>query len=116
MKAAADHLASVTLELGGKSPAIIDSNANLKDSAKRVAFGKFLNNGQTCIAPDYVLVEDKIKEPFLQELKKSVAALFGQDGVVDETSPSYSRIVKCEEFSRLNTYYRTPSKKGQRLN
>jgi len=115
MKAAADHLASVTLELGGKSPAIIDASANLKDSAKRVAFGKFFNNGQTCIAPDYVLVEEKIREPFLQELKKSVAALFGQDGVVDETSPSYSRIVNAGNFQRLNALLQDAIKKGATL-
>jgi len=115
MKAAADHLASVTLELGGKSPAIIDATANLKDSAKRVAFGKFFNNGQTCIAPDYVLVEEKVREPFLQELKKWVAALFGQDGVVDETSPSYSRIVNARNFQRLNALLQDAIKKGATL-
>jgi len=115
MKAAADHLASVTLELGGKSPAIIDASANLKDSAKRVAFGKFFNNGQTCIAPDYVLVEEKVREPFLQELKKWVAALFGQDGVVDETSPSYSRIVNARNFQRLNALLQDAIQKGAAL-
>ena len=102
MKAAADNLASVTLELGGKSPTIVDSSANLKDAAKRIAFGKFFNNGQTCIAPDYILVEEKIKEPFLRELKKSVADLFGVGRTIDENSPSYARIVNARHFERLN--------------
>jgi aldehyde dehydrogenase (NAD+) len=115
MKAAADHLASVTLELGGKSPAIIDGSANLRDSAKRIAFGKFLNNGQTCIAPDYVLVEEKVREPFLQELKKWVTRLFGQDGQVDETSPSYSRIINTRNFQRLNALLQDAIQKGATL-
>lgn len=61
MRAASEHLSSVTLELGGKSPAIVEDTANLKDAAERIAFGKFLNNGQTCIAPDYVLITESIK-------------------------------------------------------
>ena len=102
MKAAADNLASLTLELGGKSPALVDASANLKDAAKRIAFGKFLNNGQTCIAPDYVLVEEKIKGPFVEELKKCVVNLFGVNQTVDENSPSYARIVNTRNFERLN--------------
>ena len=78
MKAAAERLASVTLELGGKSPAIIEASANLKDAAKRVAFGKFLNNGQTCIAPDYVIVDESIKEGFIRLLRENIDDLFHQ--------------------------------------
>ena len=115
MKAAAHHLTSVTLELGGKSPAIIDASANLKDSAKRVAFGKFFNNGQTCIAPDYVLIEEKVKEPFLQELKKCVKELFGLDGVLDENSPYYARIVNARNFQRLNALLQDAIQKGATL-
>ena len=77
MAAAAQHLASVTLELGGKSPTIIDASANLKDAAKRIAFGKFMNNGQTCIAPDYVLIEESAKTEFIENLKKEIQLLFG---------------------------------------
>lgn len=101
MKAAADNLASVTLELGGKSPTIIDNTANLKDAAKRIAFGKFLNNGQTCIAPDYVLIDRKIKGLFVDELKKAIFNLFGENGSINEASPSYSRIVNTKNFDRL---------------
>jgi len=115
MKAAAHHLASVTLELGGKSPTIIDASANLRDSAKRVAFGKFFNNGQTCIAPDYVLIEEKVKEPFLQELKKYVKELFGQEDTLDESSPNYARIVNDKNFQRLNRLLLDAVQKGATL-
>ena len=115
MKAAAQHLSSVTLELGGKSPTIIDASANLKDAARRIAFGKFFNNGQTCIAPDYVLIEEKVKEPFLQELKKNVINLFGQDNALDENSPNYARIVNAKNFQRLNVLLQDAVQKGATL-
>ncbi len=102
MKAAAENLTSVTLELGGKSPTIIDSTAIVSDAAKRIAFGKFLNNGQTCIAPDYVLVHEKVKDKFIESLKKEVVKLFGENGKIDETSASYARIVNQKHFNRLN--------------
>lgn len=102
MKSAAENLASVTLELGGKSPTIIDSTASISDAAKRIAFGKFLNNGQTCIAPDYILVHEKVKDKFLDRLKKEVVKLFGENGKIDENSASYARIVNQRHFNRLN--------------
>lgn len=75
MRAAAEHLSSVTLELGGKSPVIVDRTANLAEAARKVAWGKFFNRGQTCIAPDYVLVEESVKTEFLGHLRASVDAL-----------------------------------------
>lgn len=75
MKAAAEHLTSVTLELGGKSPVIVDASANLDEAAKKIAWGKFFNCGQICIAPDYVLVDERVRAPFLEKLKISIAAL-----------------------------------------
>jgi len=74
-KAAAEHLTSVTLELGGKSPVIVDKTADIGEAAKKVAWGKFFNCGQICIAPDYVLVEESVREPFLEKLKASIAEL-----------------------------------------
>ncbi|RMI06670.1 MAG: aldehyde dehydrogenase family protein, partial [Calditrichaeota bacterium] len=71
MKAAAEHLSTVTLELGGKSPVIIDETANIKDAAEKVAWGKFVNDGQTCIAPDYLLVHRSRYQPFLEALRAS---------------------------------------------
>ncbi len=69
MRAAAEHLTSVTLELGGKSPAIVDRTANLDEAAKKIAWGKFFNSGQICIAPDYVLVDESIRDRFLQKIR-----------------------------------------------
>ncbi|MGZ5443289.1 MAG: aldehyde dehydrogenase family protein [Thermoanaerobaculia bacterium] len=79
MKAAAEHLTSVTLELGGKSPVIVDRTANLDEAARKVAWGKFYNCGQVCIAPDYVLVDESIRDEFLGKLRASIESL-GSEG------------------------------------
>jgi aldehyde dehydrogenase (NAD+) len=102
MKAASENLSSVTLELGGKSPTIIDSTAIINDAAKRIAFGKFLNNGQTCIAPDYVLVHEQVKNKFIESLKREIVKLFGENGEINENSASYARIVNQKHFNRLS--------------
>jgi aldehyde dehydrogenase (NAD+) len=98
MKAAAKHLTSVTLELGGKSPTIIDDTANLKSAAKKIAWGKFMNNGQTCIAPDYVLIKDSVKDAFLSEFKTQLKLFFTEDASV---SDSISRVVNERHYKRL---------------
>src|ERR1043166_9620888 len=77
MRAAAEHLTSVTLELGGKSPAIVDRSANLDEAAKKVAWGKFFNSGQICIAPDYVLVDGSVRETFVEKLRRAIDNLGG---------------------------------------
>ncbi|MBI1768692.1 MAG: aldehyde dehydrogenase family protein [Bacteroidetes bacterium] len=115
MKAAAENLTSVTLELGGKSPAIIDASANISDTAKRIAFGKFLNNGQTCIAPDYVLVEESVQQKFVEALKIEIQKMFGQNGVLTEASPHYARIVNRKHFDRLNKILRDAIDKGAKV-
>jgi aldehyde dehydrogenase (NAD+) len=102
MKAAAENLASVTLELGGKSPAIVSDSANLNDAAERIAVGKFLNNGQTCIAPDYLLVDEKVARNFLDKLVEKTKSLFSNEGDF-ETSASYGRIVNESHFRRINS-------------
>lgn len=76
MKAAAEHLASLTLELGGKSPTIVDESADLKKAAKRIAWAKFLNAGQICIAPDYLFVQQSVKDAFLEELTKQIDLIY----------------------------------------
>ena len=78
MKAASENLASVTLELGGKSPVIIDESANINDAAKKVVWGKYLNMGQTCVAPDYVLVNSKVFPEFLEKVQHYIAKLYGE--------------------------------------
>ena len=98
MRAAAEHLTPVTLELGGKSPAIVVADANIDVAAKRIAWAKFLNAGQTCVAPDYVLVEEKIEDQFLTALTKAVTTFYGDD---PQQSADYARIVNERHHDRL---------------
>jgi aldehyde dehydrogenase (NAD+) len=98
MEAAARHLTPVTLELGGKSPVIIDDSANLEVAGRRVAWGKFLNAGQTCIAPDYVLVTKGAADRFVEELRRAIFDFYGQDPAA---SPDYARIVDDGHYHRL---------------
>lgn len=114
MKAAAENLASVTLELGGKSPAIIDSTANIADAARRIAFGKFFNNGQTCIAPDYILIDKGVREEFISQLCRNVNKLFGAGNDVGENSADYARIVNGRHFARLSGLVKDAIGKGAR--
>ena len=100
MAAAANNLTPVTLELGGKSPVIIDESANIRVTARRIAWGKWLNAGQTCVAPDYILVNEKVRQPFLDELGKAITDFFGAD---PQTSESYGRIVSPRHFDRLKS-------------
>lgn len=112
MKAASAHLSSVTLELGGKSPTIVDESANLKDAARRIAFGKFFNNGQTCIAPDYVLIAEPVKMEFVDLLKKQVELIFGEGRKIDAQSPHYARIVNRKHFQRVNDLLKDATQRG----
>lgn len=97
-KAAAENLTPVTLELGGKNPCIIDATANLKLAAKRIVWGKFLNAGQTCIAPDYLLVSNKIRTAFIELIKKEIIDAYGEN---PETSPDFPRIINQKNWNRL---------------
>lgn len=99
MTAAAKHLTPVTLELGGKSPVIVDASANLDVAARRIAWGKYLNAGQTCIAPDYVLVDRRVEGPFLARLRDAVTQFYGTD---PSQSGDYGRIVNERHFARLS--------------
>ncbi len=98
MEAAAKHLTPVTLELGGKSPAIVDASANLEVAARRIAWGKFLNAGQTCIAPDYVLVARGLQDRFVEQVRRCIFDFYGQD---PRKSPDFARIVNGAHFDRL---------------
>jgi len=101
MAAAAKNLTSVTLELGGKSPTIVDKTANIKTAARNIAWGKFANNGQTCIAPDYLFVHESVKDEFLKEFKANVQKLYGRDEAI-EANTDYCRIVNTRHFNRIN--------------
>ena len=100
-KAAAEHLTPVTLELGGKSPAIVDEHARLEVAARRIAWGKFLNAGQTCIAPDYVLAPASKVEALVAAIGRHLRKFFGED---PKRSPDYARIVSERHFDRLAAY------------
>lgn len=100
-KAAAEHLTPVTLELGGKSPCIIDASADLKVAARRIVWGKFLNAGQTCIAPDYLLVHHSIKSELVSHLAAEITIAFGTE---PSQSPDLARIVNDRHFRRLASY------------
>lgn len=97
MASAAKHLSPVILELGGKSPALIDSSADLEVAARRLVFGKGLNGGQTCIAPDYLYIEEGLVEDFIGLFKKEVDKQYGQA----LENPSYAKIISLDEFDRL---------------
>jgi aldehyde dehydrogenase (NAD+) len=98
MEKAAAHLTPVTLELGGKSPCIVDHTANLKLAAKRLVFGKYLNCGQTCVAPDYVLAEESIREELLGYIKKEITKQFGEHPL---DNLNYGKMVNQKHFDRV---------------
>ncbi|MEM6350927.1 MAG: aldehyde dehydrogenase [Cyanobacteria bacterium P01_D01_bin.14] len=98
MEAAAKQLTPVTLELGGKSPCIVDKDVNVEVTAKRIAWGKYLNMGQTCVAPDYLLVHEDIKLPLLAELQKVLGEFYGEDPA---SSPDLARLISDKQFDRL---------------
>lgn len=97
-RAAAENLIPVTLELGGKSPCIIDQTANLKLSARRIVWGKFINCGQSCIAPDYILIHESVKQEFIEECSREIKAAFGEN---PKESLDYSRIINKKNYDRL---------------
>lgn len=101
MAAAAEYLTPVVLELGGKSPCIIDDTANIKISARRIAWGKSLNAGQTCIAPDYILIHEDVKEAFIREFAASIKELHGED---IKQSEYFVRMVNDKAFERVKGY------------
>lgn len=101
MEAAAKHLTPVTLELGGKSPCIVMPDADIKLAAKRITFGKFTNAGQTCIAPDYLLVHESIKEDLLREMTTCIRDFYGDQ---PETNPHFGKNVSQRHFDRLSQF------------
>jgi aldehyde dehydrogenase (NAD+) len=101
MEAASHNLTPVTLELGGKTPCIVDADIHLRYAARRIAWAKFFNAGQTCVAPDYLLVEKTIRDEFTGVLKKQIIRFFGPDPA---RSPDYARIINQGHFNRLRSY------------
>jgi len=100
-EAAAKHLATTTLELGGKSPAVVDDSADLASCANRLVWGKFVNGGQTCIAPDYVLVSERRERELVGELRRAIAAMYGASEADRQRSPDLCRVINRRNFDRL---------------
>ncbi len=100
-EAAAKKLIPVTLELGGKSPCIVEEDADIKVAAKRIAFAKFSNSGQTCVAPDYILVAESKRDELIQDLKHSIVEFFGDQ---PHKSYDYGKIINKEQYDRLTAY------------
>ncbi len=111
MRAAAEHLTPVTLELGGKSPAIVSADVPLRDAAERIAFGKALNAGQTCVAPDYVLVPEDRVDGFIEAYTKAVRGFYPT--LAD--NPDYTAIINERQLARLNAYVKDATDKGATL-
>jgi aldehyde dehydrogenase (NAD+) len=101
MHAAAEHLSSVTLELGGKSPAIVTADADVAQAASRIAWGKYLNGGQTCVAPDYVLVHESVERAFLDKTAAGIAKMYGATPEARAASPDFCRMIDDKHFARI---------------
>jgi aldehyde dehydrogenase (NAD+) len=101
MKAAAEHFASVTLEMGGKNPALVDASADLEDTARKLAWGRVANCGQVCLAPDYVLVHESVQGPFIAALSRAMTSLYNADSQGFEKSEYLPRIVNARHFQRI---------------
>jgi aldehyde dehydrogenase (NAD+) len=112
MKAAAEHLTPVTLELGGKSPTVVDETTNVDDAADKIIYGKFLNCGQTCIAPDYVLVHESVKDALVNSMKAKIHQFYG-DNVKD--SNDFTRIVNERHFNRVKQLIDDAVEKGAKV-
>ena len=112
MEAAARHLTSVTLELGGKSPALVDESADVPQAAAKIAWGKFTNAGQTCIAPDYILVHRPLQDTLVEALREHIEAFYGPDPEAWRRSESYARIVNDRHFVRLRALYEDALSRG----
>ena len=98
MEKASRYLTPVTLELGGKSPCIVDKDCNIKRAARRIAFGKYLNCGQTCVAPDYLLIHKDVKKAFLSELSVQIKAMFTEEPL---SARDYGKIINEKHFNRI---------------
>lgn len=115
MKAASEHLTSVTLELGGKSPVIVDETSDITDAAEKIVWGKYLNNGQTCIAPDYVLVHESQYLQIIEAFKSEIKNTFGESETDRESSDDYARIINEEHHGRLKNLIADAVQSGARI-
>ncbi|ANQ50507.1 aldehyde dehydrogenase family protein [Flammeovirga sp. MY04] len=112
MNAASKNLSSVTLELGGKSPTVVLNDADLKDASDKITWGKFINAGQTCIAPDYCLVPKELEAEFVDQMQNTINEFYSPDGEVIELSKDFARIISNKHFIRLQHLINDAAEKG----
>ena len=115
MKAAADHFATVTLEMGGKNPAIVHRSADLEDAAQKIGWGRIANAGQVCVAPDYVMVDEPVLAPFIAALGRRMTAMYNPDGKGFDKSPEFARIVNVRHFQRVKALFDDALARGAKL-
>jgi aldehyde dehydrogenase (NAD+) len=115
MKAAADHFATVTLEMGGKNPAIVHRSADLDDAATKIGWGRIANAGQVCVAPDYVMVDEPVQRAFIEALGRRMTAMYNPDGKGFDQSPEFARIVNARHFQRIKGLLDDALAKGAKL-
>jgi aldehyde dehydrogenase (NAD+) len=115
MKAAADHFASVTLEMGGKNPSIIDPSADVEDAALKTSWGRMCNAGQACIAPDYVLAHESVEKRFTDALVKEITAMYNPDGRGFDKNPEFPRIINARHFERVKGLVEDARARGARI-
>lgn len=115
MRAASKHLTSVTLELGGKSPVVIDQTAKLRDTAEKIMWGKLLNCGQACVAPDYILVHKSVESDFLKALKTAKEKLYDSDPAKMKSNPDLARVVNGRHWQRLTGLIQDAVDKGGQI-
>lgn len=112
MRSAAEHFASVTLEMGGKNPSIVDASADIEDAALKTAWGRMCNGGQACIAPDYVLAHESVAQRFTDALVKEVTAMYNPRGDGFDKNPEYPRIINARHFERIKALIEDARAKG----
>jgi aldehyde dehydrogenase (NAD+) len=115
MKAAAEHFASVTLEMGGKNPVIVDRSADLDAAAQRIGWGRVANAGQVCLAPDYAMVHESVFRPFLEALARRLKAMYDPQGKGFDHSPELARIVNARHFQRVKALLDDAVAKGAKV-
>jgi len=115
MTAAAKHLAPVTLELGGKSPVVVDETADIKKAAERIAWAKFINAGQTCVAPDYILIHESKAKEFIEQVKGVIVKRYGNDAAAQAKSPDYCRLVSEQHRQGLHKLLDESIKQGAQI-
>jgi aldehyde dehydrogenase (NAD+) len=112
MKAAAENFAAVTLEMGGKNPAIVDASASIDNAARKIAWGRIANAGQVCVAPDYVLAHESVFDAFVQSLTKAITQMYNANGAGFESSPELMRIINDQHFARVARLLQDARDKG----